>query len=105
MTDSFDGTWSTTYGDMQLREQGLHVQGTYTHGGTSSIEGEREGRVLRGFYAEPDGSRGRVIFKLSKDGLTFGGRWRLGLEEPLELDHLNASRWLGRRVLPGSSGL
>jgi hypothetical protein len=97
---SFAGTWNTTYGTMRLRESGTHVAGTYLYAGRSTIEGERAGRILQASYAEPDGTVGRAVFELAEDGASFEGPWRPGLDEPLELDDRNASRWQGTRVVP-----
>src|SRR5262249_33353904 len=56
----FAGTWHTSYGTMRLAQDGTRVHGTYSYSRGSTIEGEVEGDVLRGTYAEPDGTRGRV---------------------------------------------
>lgn len=100
LTDSFAGTWNTSYGTMRLRESGTQVSGIYLYAGRSTIEGERAGRVLQATYAEPDGTRGRAVFELADDGASFAGRWRPGLEEPLELQDRTASRWRGTRAVP-----
>ncbi len=102
---SFAGTWNTTYGTMKLGEEGIgetgaNVSGSYLYGGRSTIEGERVGPVLHASYTEPDGTRGRAVFELAEDGASFRGRWREGLEEPLELDDRRAGRWQGSRVVP-----
>lgn len=101
----FAGVWETSYGTMRLGEEpsgeaGTHVSGFYLFGGRATIEGERIGRVLHATYVEPDGTRGRAVFELGEDGASFHGRWRAGLEEPLELDDARAGRWRGTRVVP-----
>jgi hypothetical protein len=78
----FTGSWATYFGHMVLKQSQKRVTGTYenNHG---RIQGEVSDRTFRGkwleapSYSEPaDG--GDVEFELSKDGLTFTGRWRTG---------------------------
>jgi hypothetical protein len=78
----FTGTWTTYFGHMVLKQSGGRVTGTYdnNHG---RIQGEVSDRTFRGkwleapSYSEPaDG--GDVELELSRDGLTFTGRWRTG---------------------------
>ncbi len=103
----FTGLWSTTYGAMRLVADGSSVRGSYSWGGGALVEGVCEGRVLRATYTESDGTLGRAVFELSPDGESFRGRWRAGLERPLEAGDRDAGRWSGTRVasVPGRTWL
>ncbi|MEC8557425.1 MAG: hypothetical protein VXZ82_20680 [Planctomycetota bacterium] len=74
----FDGLWKTTFGSMRLSNEGGRVSGSYYfRGADSTLQGEVVGRELKFSYDEPDlGTKGRGVFKLSADGLSFTGRWR-----------------------------
>lgn len=78
----FTGTWATYFGNMVLNQSGERVTGTYDNN-RGRIHGEVSNRTFRGkwleapSYSEPaDG--GDIEFELSRDGLTFTGRWRTG---------------------------
>ncbi len=80
----FDGSWTTTFGEMQLAESTAGVRGRYVMDGqTCTIEGRRDGDTLIFTYQEPSaGGEGR--FRLSADGASFEGEWR----------SKGSSRWL-----------
>ncbi|MFA6029368.1 MAG: hypothetical protein WC969_05920 [Elusimicrobiota bacterium] len=70
---SFEGEWSTSYGDMTLHESSASVRGSYTMGGAAcAIEGRRAADELIFAYQEPDAS-GQGRFRLSADGESFEG--------------------------------
>ena len=98
----FEGAWDSTYGTLRLAHAGAGLRGTYTYASGSVIEGELDGRVLRGTYHEPstrgDGVRGRFAFELAEDGQSFTGTWNVGQGEPLDPHDRRAQRWSGRRV-------
>jgi len=72
----FSGTWETTYGDMNLEQNGSSVSGWYTYGGMSSIEGtvNRDGRFV--FRYDEGTAAGEGWFQLSDSGTSFSGEWR-----------------------------
>jgi len=79
---SFNGTWKTNWGTMDLRQGGLSVSGAYTHD-KGKITGFVEGNVMTGTWSEsptygPDHDAGDLELVLSEDGQSFSGRWRYG---------------------------
>jgi len=96
----FEGIWGTSFGTMRLHQDGDRVWGIYLYGGSATLEGQLGGRLLRATYSEPSGRIGQAVLELSQDGASFSGRWREGLEPPLELDDRRAGRWRGRRLVP-----
>ena len=98
----FEGVWESTYGILRLARESTKLTGSYTYASGSVIEGELDGRLLRGTYHEPstrgDGVRGRFTFELAEDGQSFAGVWLAGEGAPLELADGEANRWSGRRV-------
>jgi alpha-galactosidase len=72
---TFEGAWSTTYGDMRLVVKGDSVKGTYSGGADSTLVGTAEGRRFDFSYTEPT-EKGKGWFELSPDGLSFAGKWR-----------------------------
>jgi len=85
---SFVGTWSTTYGQMVLSENGGTVSGTY--GGRNGITGRVSGTKYTFTYYEP-GVKGEGEFELSPDGQSFAGRWRADGQAAW-------SNWTGKRA-------
>jgi hypothetical protein len=78
----FTGSWATYFGHMMLKQSENHVTGTYENN-RGKIQGEVSERTLRGkwleapSYSEPaDG--GDLELELSRNGLTFTGKWRTG---------------------------
>lgn len=99
---SFVGSWSTSFGRLRLRQNGDRVEGTYTYGGGSRIEGKVvDGKTLVATYSEPDGTVGRATFKLTDDGRRFAGVWKAGKDlPPLAIDAPNVATWVGERIVP-----
>src|SRR5688572_22632020 len=90
---SFAGRWFTTFGPMDLTQQGDRVQGSYVFNGQECII---EGRVADGRlqfqYREPV-ARGEGWFALLRPG-RFEGQWRQDGQE-------RWSPWIGERGFEG----
>ncbi len=83
-TYSWEGEWSTNWGDMVLTQTGSKVSGTYTHD-QGKISGTVSGNTLTGTWSEspsysPPGDAGEVELVMSEDGKSFTGKWRYGSE-------------------------
>jgi hypothetical protein len=91
----WSGVWQTTFGVLNLTQNGTQVTGTYPYR-KGRLKGEVAGQVLRGRWYEGqagwDEYRGDFEFKLSPDGNHFVGRWGKGFGKPL------LGRWIGRRI-------
>ncbi len=51
----FAGVWDTTWGEMRLTQSGTSVSGTYEYA-NGKIRGKVEGRVLKGTWAQDEGT-------------------------------------------------
>jgi len=93
---NFSGRWFSTFGPMELTQQGSRVQGFYLcRGERCLIDGKVQSGRLIFKYQEP-AVRGEGWFELIRNGNAFMGRWRPdGLEAWAE--------WTGDRV--GFDGL
>ena len=92
----FSGKWHTTFGLMELWQQGAHVQGDYLYrGARCKLDGEIQGGQLVFTYQEPDIS-GEGWFELTRKGQSFAGQWRAAGDEQWQ-------PWVGTRV--GFDGL
>jgi len=89
---SFNGVWSTTYGDMRLIVKGGSVKGTYSDGPESTIAGTVKGSRLDFKYSESTES-GEGWFELSSDGRKFAGKWR-------KTGATEWKKWTGKKNLP-----
>jgi hypothetical protein len=104
-TTSWAGTWSTTYGTMQLNQSGSSVTGTYEANG-GRLTGTVSGSLLRGTWAEmpsyaPPDHAGDFEFELGPQGNSFIGRWRYGTSGAYSF-----TEWIGTRTggaTPGTS--
>lgn len=73
---SFTGSWVTTFGPMQLKQEGDRVTGSY------SMQGEQcpvSGKVKDGkleFTYQEGTTKGEGWFQLAADGQSFAGKWR-----------------------------
>lgn len=80
VTDGWSGRWDSYWRDGEarilLQQQGEKVSGTYDPG-EGRIEGQTEGRILRGSWFQ-DGTSGPILFALSGDGQSFTGRFMDG---------------------------
>lgn len=102
---NFDGTWSTSEGQLQLVRDGRKVIGAWYSGSIPhSIEGQLSSdlKTMRGAWIAANGkSHGLFEIKLSDDGRRFIGNWHRGDRLP------KGDEWAGRRLafgadLPGS---
>lgn len=92
---SVNGTYSSTWGNMVLRQSGAAVTGTYTHD-QGHISGSLRGNVLTGTWTEapsrrPPNDAGDVKLTFSKDGRSFNGSYRYGSSGPM------TGGWTGSR--------
>lgn len=83
-TYSWEGEWTTNWGDMVLTQTGSTVTGTYTHD-QGRINGMVSGNTLTGTWSEspsydPPSDAGDVELVMSADGKSFTGKWRYGSE-------------------------
>lgn len=97
---SWAGTWSTSYGTMQLSQSGSSVIGTYEDNG-GRIAGTASGSVLSGTWSEqpsytPPDDAGDFQFTMSADGTSFSGGWRYGSSGSFTTD------WTGTRSCSGT---
>ena len=91
---TFTGTWTSTFGEMQLRQSGQRVTGTYTYN-DGHIEGRIVNNILRFTWEErASGGVGLGIFSLTDDGNSINGQWTSGDEDP----RLSSSYWTGTRI-------
>lgn len=90
---TFAGRWMTSFGPMELTEEGEAVRGTYWNQGVPcAIEGTRAGERLDFHYREP-AEAGEGWFELSRFG-RFAGQWRRD-------GHDDWYVWQGQRVWDG----
>lgn len=71
-TPTFAGRWTTTFGALTLRLDGVRAHGAYDLG---ELEGAVEGRTLAFRYREA-AAAGEGRFELAADGGSFAGAWR-----------------------------
>lgn len=72
----FSGTWTTTYGDMFLEQDGRSVTGWYNYGGMSTIEGTIGMDDRLTFTYDEGNAAGEGWFELIGGGDAFRGEWR-----------------------------
>ena len=73
----WQGSWATTYGQVQLRQDGRRVWGDYVaQEGVIEARTSEDGRNLRGTYLRGDQSWGWFHFSLAEDGTSWKGSWR-----------------------------
>lgn len=73
----WQGTWSTIYGQVHLRQDGRRVWGDYVaRSGVIEARTSEDGRTLRGTYLRGDQSWGWFSFSLSANGTSWQGTWR-----------------------------
>ena len=93
---NFSGKWQSTFGPMELTQEGSHVAGSYLSGGAQClVEGEVRNGRLSFRYQEP-AVRGEGWFELLRSGNGFTGQWH-----PDGVDGL--AEWTGERL--GFEGL
>lgn len=90
------GIWETSFGLMDLEQQGNAVSGIYTHDG-GTVKGSAADKNLTGKWseapsrAEPDDA-GDFILTMNEDCQNFTGNWRHGSEGDW------SGEWTGRRA-------
>jgi hypothetical protein len=72
----FSGRWETTFGALDLAQNGSRVDGTYTDAGYATLWGTLKARRLTFLYEEATAA-GEGWFELSADGRSFAGLWRV----------------------------
>lgn len=72
---TFTGTWRSSFGALAITQVGSRATGSYVHKG-GTLEGEVEGGVLRGRWAEASGKGGPVELTLDDHGSAFHGAWK-----------------------------
>ena len=70
----FSGAWDTTYGFLEIEQDGQSVTGTYTYGGGSTIAGTVADGRLTFRYTEPTAA-GEGWFELDPSNESFSGSW------------------------------
>ncbi len=89
------GTYDTTYGMMELFQNGSMISGTYTgHTGTGTVEGLLDGNTLRGTWRDED-ANGRIAFVFNPDMSKFSGYWSYNNLEPKAG---SGDTWVGNRT-------
>jgi hypothetical protein len=76
------GSWDSSWGVMELTQNGDKVTGTYPHD-TGKITGTVSGNTLTGTWSEspsysPPKDAGDFVITLAGDGESFTGNWRYG---------------------------
>ncbi|HHP7237767.1 hypothetical protein [Longibacter sp.] len=86
--DTWEGTWSTTFGELRLVQEGTRVAGDYKEVGEIAGVVNLDTGALTGTFTNADRS-GRLIFE--RDGHRFRGMWAWGSSTP-------SKPWTGRRT-------
>src|SRR5262249_21975804 len=87
----FSGKWLTTFGTMNLTQEGERVHGSYVFGSTECLlEGQVANGRLTFTYREPTVA-GEGWFEPTRHGQAFVGQWR-PLGDP------RWGEWVGERV-------
>lgn len=74
-SNSWQGTWVTDLGVMELTQADQTVTGTY--GGQGTLEGTIDGSTLAGTYRVAN-ANGKLAWTISDDGTSFTGKWLRG---------------------------
>ena len=84
----WSGKWTTTYGDLVLKQNGQEVTGTYRNIGTINAK-MKDGNRLEGTFTN-NGSKGTFSFTLKDD--SFEGKWGWG-------NSVGDETWKGNKTL------
>lgn len=81
-TYSWEGNWTSNWGDMVIVQQGNHITGTYTHD-KGKIDCIVSGNKVIGTWSEfpsyaPPRDAGDMELTMASDGKSFIGKWRYG---------------------------
>jgi hypothetical protein len=89
---SFEGRWDSTWGRMELRQDGKHVHGTFTGYREGGVSGDLDGDVFKFVWDQRvPRQHGHGFLQISPDGLHLEGRW--GYDK----DDLHGGRWAADR--------
>lgn len=91
----FVGVWESTFGKMVLEQDGDLIKGSYSYGGTSTIQGSASGDTFSFRYTER-AAKGEGWFTLAEDGQSFSGKWRP--------DGGEWATWTGTRIKQSRKG-
>jgi hypothetical protein len=73
---SFQGVWDSTWGKLELRQEGKKVSGTFTGYREGGLTGELEGDVWNFIWDQrKPTSHGHGFMQISPDGQHIEGRW------------------------------
>jgi hypothetical protein len=94
---SFDGKWDSTWGPMQLAQQGRHVSGRYKLGDREgSVSGDVDGDIFHFVWDQVHPhSHGHGYLRIAPDGSSLEGRW--GYADEYE----DGGRWAADRDTSG----
>jgi hypothetical protein len=89
---SFEGTWDSTWGKMDLHQEGKKVHGTFNGYREGSVSGTADGDLFRFVWDQRvPRSHGHGFMQLSPDGAHLEGRWGY-LDDDIE-----GGRWAADR--------
>jgi hypothetical protein len=89
---SFEGKWDSTWGRMELRQDGKHVHGTFTGFREGGVSGDLDGDVFNFVWDQRSPrSHGHGYLQISPDGTHLEGRW--GYMK----DDMDGGRWAADR--------
>ena len=93
---SWDGVWSTSYGRMELAQDGAEVVGYYSSDeGDGRVYGDAKNFVFFGTWTldlEYSPTQGPIEFTISEDGLSFNGWWAF------DTDPKTRNEWTGSKI-------
>ncbi len=87
---SFAGSWDTTFGRLDLTQEGTAVRGTY-YGGSATVTGTVDDKGRLAFRYVERTVKGEGWFELAADGASFKGEWR-------PEDEQGWRSWTGKRA-------
>jgi len=91
---AISGTYTTTYGNFHVRQQGTAITGCYEFK-DGLFDGAIDGRVAKLTWNENSGrSRGPAVFVFSPDGKIFTGHWWRDTDKGRQPD----GKWTGTRA-------
>ncbi len=89
---TFAGSWESTWGKLELRQEGKRVSGSFTGFREGGLTGELDGDVWRFIWDQRvPHQHGRGFMQISPDGQHLEGRWGY-LKDDIE-----GGRWAGDR--------
>jgi len=89
---SFEGKWDSTWGRMEIRQDGKHVHGTFTGYREGGLSGDLDGDVWKFVWDQRvPRQHGHGFLQITPDGMHLEGRW--GYQK----DDLEGGRWAADR--------